>query len=63
MSRERYTPERIIGMLRQAEAALSPGQSVGPICRSLGVSEQSHCRRRTEHGSILTYQVRWLVHL
>ena len=39
MNRERYTAERIIGMLRQAVVALSQGQSVGQICRSLGVSE------------------------
>ena len=38
MSRKRYTPEQIIGMLREAEVRLSQGQTVGEICRSFGVS-------------------------
>ena len=44
MSCKRYTPEHIIGMLRAAEAALSQGQSVGQVCRSLGVFGQSYYR-------------------
>ncbi len=36
MSRKRYTPEQIIGMLREAEVRLSDGQSVSEICRTLG---------------------------
>ena len=41
MGRKRYTPEQIIGMLREAEIRLSQGQTVGEICRGFGVSEQS----------------------
>ena len=41
MSRKRYKPEQIINMLREAEVALSGGQTVGEVCRSLGISEQS----------------------
>lgn len=33
MSRKRYTPEQIIGMLREAEVALSQGQTVRQACR------------------------------
>jgi len=44
MSRKRYTPEQIIGMLREAEVRLSQGETVGVICRGLGVSEQSYYR-------------------
>ena len=46
MSRKRYTPEQIISMFRQAEVALGQGQSVGQVCRTLGVSEQSYYRWR-----------------
>ena len=46
MSRNRYTPEQIISMLREAEVALAQGQSVGQACRTLGVSEQSYYRWR-----------------
>ena len=41
MSRKRYKPEQIINMLREAEVALSGGRTVGEVCRSLGISEQS----------------------
>ena len=41
MSRKRYTPEQILNMLREAEVALSKGQTIGQVCRVLGVSEQA----------------------
>ena len=40
MSRKRYTPEQIIGKLREAEVLLSQGQRTGEVCRRLGISEQ-----------------------
>ena len=42
MSRKRDTPERIIGMLREAEVGLAQGETVGRICRRLEISEQSY---------------------
>jgi hypothetical protein len=39
MSRKRYSPEKIIGMLREAEVALAQGMSVGEICRQLSISD------------------------
>lgn len=44
MARKRYTPEQIIGMLREAEVRLSQGENVGEISRSMGISEQSYYR-------------------
>jgi hypothetical protein len=35
MSRKRYTPEQIIGKLREAEVALAQGQMAAQICRNL----------------------------
>ncbi len=52
MSRKRYTPEQIIGILREAEVRLSQGQSVGEICRGFGVSDQSYYRWRREYGGM-----------
>ena len=52
MSRKRYAPEQILNMLREAEVALSQGQTVGQVCRVLGVSEQAQ-RRDVEHGNFL----------
>jgi len=48
MARKRYTTEQIIGLLREAEVRLSQGQTIGTICRSVGVSEQSYYRWRRE---------------
>ena len=42
MSRKRFKPEQIIGMLREAEVRLSQGAKVGEVCRRLGVSEQGY---------------------
>ena len=41
MSRKR-TPERIITKLREAEVALSQGETTGQVFRRLGVSEQTY---------------------
>ncbi len=41
MSRKRYTPEEIIGKLREAEVRLSQGEKIGVISRALGVSAQA----------------------
>ena len=60
MSRKRYTPEQIIAKLREAEVRLSQGESVGVICRSLGISEQSYYRWRREYGGLKVDQARRL---
>jgi len=58
MSRKRYTPEQIIGMLRQAEVELAEGRKVPEVCRSLGISEQSYYRWRNEYGGLKVDQVK-----
>lgn len=63
MSRKRYTPEQIIGMLCETEVRLSQGQSVGEICRGLGVSEQSYYRWRKEYGGMEVNQAHRLKEL
>ena len=63
MSRKRYTPEQIIGMLREAEVRLSQGEKVGGICRSLGISEQSYYRWRREYGGLKVDQAKRLKEL
>jgi transposase-like protein len=63
MSRKRYSPEQIIGMLREAEIRLSRGERVGEICRGLGVSEQSFYRWRREFGGMEVSQAHRLKEL
>jgi hypothetical protein len=45
MRRRQFTPEKVVGLLRQAEVELAQGERVGEVCRSLGISEQSYYRR------------------
>ena len=60
MSRKRYTPEEIIGKLREAEVRLSQGEKIGVICRALGLSEQSYYRWRREYGGLKVDQAKRL---
>ncbi len=60
MGRKRYSPEQIIGMLRQAEVAMAQGQTVGQVCRSLGIVEQTLYRWRREYGGLKIEQARRL---
>ena len=46
MKRKRFTPEKIMRMLREAEVSLSQGLTVGKICRRLEISEQTYYRRK-----------------
>ena len=52
MSRKRFTPEQIIRKLREAEVALSKGQTVGQACRQLEIGEQTYYRWRKEYGGM-----------
>src|SRR3712207_2437399 len=58
MPGKRLTPERVIGVLRQAEVELAQGRTVGEVCRGLGVSEASFYRWRPEYGGLKVDQAR-----
>ena len=60
MARKRYTTEQIIGLLREAEVRLGQGQTIGTICRGIGVSEQSYYRWRREYGGLKLDQAKRL---
>ena len=60
MGRKRYSPEQIIGMLREAEVAISQGQTVGQVCRSLGIVGQTFYRWRREYGGLKIEQAKRL---
>ncbi len=60
MSRKRYTPEQIIGILRKAEVVLAQGRKVAEMCRDLGVSEQTYYRWRKEYGGMKISQAKRL---
>jgi len=60
MARKKYTPEQIIGKLREAEVRLSKGEAVGKMCRNIGVSEQTYYRWRNEYGGMRIDQAKRL---
>mgnify|MGYP001825558410 FL=1 len=60
MGRKRYSPEQIIRMLREAEVAMAQGQTVGQVCRSLGIVEQTLYRWRREYGGLKIEQAKRL---
>ena len=60
MARKRFTPEQIIGMLREAEVRVSQGEKVEGICRSVGITEQTYYRWRKEYGGMKVSQARRL---
>ena len=63
MTKQRHTVEQIISKLRQAEVELSQGRSMGEVCRSLGVTEQTYYRWRKEYGGLKLEQARRLKEL
>jgi|TARA_B100002003_G_C13726254_1_gene363222 transposase-like protein len=60
MPRKRFSVEQIIHHLREAEVLLARGQTVGEVCRRIGVSEQSYYRWRREYGGLKLDQARRL---
>jgi len=60
MSRKRFTPEQIIGILREAEVKVSQGRSVEQLCRELNMTEQTYYRWRREYGGMKVAQARRL---
>jgi putative transposase len=50
--RIRHKPEQVIVKLRQAEAELAQGASVGQVCQQLGISETTFNRWRLQYGGM-----------
>ena len=44
MARKRYTPEQVLGKLREAEVRLAQGERTEPICKALGITTQTYYR-------------------
>ena len=63
MKRKRHTPEQIIRKLRLADAELSAGKTIGQVCQSLGVSEQTFHRWRNQYGGMKANQMKRLKEL
>ena len=63
MARRGYSPEQIIGKLREAEVLLSQGMTAREAARKLGISEHTYYRWRREYGGMRTDQAKRLKEL
>ena len=52
MKRRHHTPEQIIAKLREADALLANGTSIGQVCQKLEVVEATFHRWRNQYGGM-----------
>ena len=58
MANRRYSPEEIIGKLREAEIVTAQGGTVADACRRIEITEQTYVRWRKEYGGLKMDQAR-----
>jgi putative transposase len=63
MKRTRHSAEQIVNKLREAEAMLAAGRSVGQVVQALGVSEATYGRWKTQYGGMKADEARRLKEL
>lgn len=52
MKGKRHTPEQIIAKLREADAMLGNGSTMGQVCQKLAIAEQTFHRWRNQYGGM-----------
>ena len=60
MVKKGYTPEQIIGKLREAEVLLSRGGAIAEASKKIGVTDQTYYRWRKEYGGMRIEQAKRL---
>ena len=63
MRKKKYNSEEIIRLLRQSEVILARGDSVGMMCKELGMSDATYYKWRREYGGMLVSQAKRLKEL
>lgn len=63
MARKRHAAEEIVTKLRQVDVLTSQGRSVAEAVRSIGVTEVTYYRWRSEYGGLKGDQVKRLKEL
>jgi putative transposase len=61
--RKRHSPEQIIRKLRDADAMLAAGKTIGEVCQALETSEQTFHRWRNQYGGMKANDARRLKEL
>jgi putative transposase len=59
----RHSPEQIIAKLREADAMLGGGASIGQVCQKLGVAEATFHRWRNQYGGMKANEAKRLKEL
>ena len=52
MKGKRHSPEQIIVKLREADALLATGATIGQVCQKLAIAEQTFHRWRNQYGGM-----------
>jgi len=60
MPKKSYTPEQIVGKLRQIEVIVGQGKTVPLACNEAGITAQTFYRWRKEYGGLQLEQAKKL---
>lgn len=63
MKGKKHKPEQIIQKLREADAMLSAGKSIGQVVQALEISEQTFHRWRNQYGGMKAEEAKRLKEL
>jgi transposase-like protein len=63
MKGKKHTPEQIIAKLREAEAELNGGATIGQVCQKLAITEVTFHRWRNQYGGMKSQAAKQLKEL
>lgn len=63
MKGKKHKPEQIIRKLREADAMISSGRTIGQVCQALEISEQTFNRWRNQYGGMKAEEAKRLKEL
>ena len=63
MKGKKHSPEQIIKKLREADAMISTGKTIGQVVQSLEISEQTFHRWRNQYGGMKAEEAKRLKEL
>ena len=63
MKGKKHSPEQIIKKLREAEAMMATGKTIGQVVQSLEISEQTYHRWRNQYGGMKAEEAKRLKEL
>ena len=63
MKGKKHNPEQIIKKLREADAMIATGKTIGQVVQSLEISEQTFHRWRNQYGGMKAEEAKRLMEL